>query len=742
MKRFFSFYRFLIFSCLIDPLFYICALATAFFCTLRFFFAGHFFLAGAGSSDMRPFFEAVPYVSFLLIPLLLLRLRHFLSDDSLPLSPFVRFSALTLAASSAFFFPFILLILLPLCVNLFGSIDAGQVFAGYLGIIFYGSAASALTVFLSAHFTEKPVLSFFLSVLILAGLHVMQFLPFYVETGSLLTFLCRHLSFSWHFDAAKKGILDSRDFVFYLTAGLIFILLSVASEHKRIGRRENSFTKFLLVFILGCTMISFHRIYVRIDLTQSRLFTISATSRELVRQLENPLRITYYRSSELKKFYPQTNDVAEYLADYCAQSSRLSLQFEKPDGDKLNALGIQGRQIRTENSTKTEFVTIYSAVLMQYQDKQTLIPFVLSTDTLEYDLSRRLQDLISGKEKKVLITAGNGRSIESEYNYVSPWLNAMGFMTEIIQPSQIAEKTAEAGQGTELLVFGSSALTREEAAAIEHAVFSGMPALIATSPYSVAIEDDWNVMKKKDNLLPVLNSWGFTFGKALVNDISSLPLMLQSADADALQYTVNYSLWLSLLPQESTHRGLSLFWTSPMVLYENIKPLLVTTGSAWIQQEITPAPAGGQSLFQTNAFTLPKTAKEAHAENAQFIVAAYNEGSMPGYYETGRTETKVCVIADQFVAHSAMTAFTANESGQDFRNYDFIALMLLRLRGDYALSNLLEKTAYNNTLYKITDMDAFKSARNQTYLLLFGLLPALIAFLALAMYFKRRRENP
>ena len=115
---------------------------------------------------------------------------------------------------------------------------------------------------------------------------------------------------------------------------------------------------------------------------------------------------------------------------------------------------------------------------------------------------------------------------------------------------------------------------------------------------------------------------------------------------------------------------------------------------------------------------------------------------MPGYYETGRTETKVCVIADQFVAHSAMTAFTANESGQDFRNYDFIALMLLRLRGDYALSNLLEKTAYNNTLYKITDMDAFKSARNQTYLLLFGLLPTLIAFLALAMYFKRRRENP
>ncbi len=735
-------YKSALFAYLIDPLFYIASLVTVFFCVLRFFFVGHFFLAGAGSTDLRPFFTSLPYVSIVTLPLLVMRLRRLILDDSIPIAPLQRFFALTLAIFSAFVFPLLLLTALPLCVNLFGKVDFGQVLAGYLGIFLYACTASALCLSVFSRFSNTTAFPLLLSVFFLVLTNVLHLLPLYVETGSVVTFLCQGLSLVWHFSTAGKGILDSRDISFYVLASLFCILLSVRFEYKRTGRRIPSLTALLLFLILLFSAIAFHRLYFRLDLTQARIFSLSKTTRELVGKLENPLRITYYRSPELKKYYPQTNDVAEYLSTYCSQSSRLSLQFDKPDGDKLNALGIQGQQIRNDTGTKTEFITVYSAVLMQYQDKQTLIPFVLSTDTLEYDLTRRVQDLVTGRQKKVLILAGNGRSIQNEYGYVSPWLNAMGFATEIIEPFQLAEKTEERGQGSELLVFGSSALSREESAAIEHAVFSGMPALIATSPYSVAIEDDWTVSKKRDTLIPVLGSWGFTFGKALVNDIANLPLMLQSADADALQYTVNYPLWLSILPQESTRRGLSLFWASPLVLYENTKPLLVTTSSAWIQHEADSLPHDtAQSLFQTNAFTVAKSAKDAHAETAQFIVGAYNDGAMRGYYETGFTETKVALIADQYLAHSGMTAFTATERGNDFRNYDFLALMLLRLRGDDALAALLEKAVPNNRLYKITDMQTFKATRNKTLFFLFIMLPLLIGATAFALHVERKGFN-
>lgn len=738
MRRWCALYRVALFAYLIDPLFYLASLVTVLFCAVRFFFMGRFFLMGTGSTDLRLFFTGVPYVSIVVVPLLVLRLRFLLGDDSLPVSPTARCSALTAAAFSAFAVPLVLLAAIPLCVSQFGSVDGGQVAAGFLGILLYAFAACALAVLCFARFFPSAAVSLVAGALALTAVNVLHFVPLYVSVGNAVASFCQAVGFAWHLDAAGKGIVDSRDMAFFLLVSFSAIMLAARAEFRRTGRTVSALTSLLLVLAVGFSAVAFSRLTVRADLTAARRFSLSAATRTLVRELAYPLRITYYRSPELKRLYPQVADVAEYLTTYCAQSPLLTLRFEKPDGGKLSALGIQGQQIRTDTGTKTEFVTVYSAVLLQYRDQQTLIPFALTADTLEYDLTRRVQDLVTGRQKKVLLAAGNGRTIPADYGYVEPWLNALGFMTEVIEPGQIAEKTQSADPGTALVVFGSSALTRQESAAIERAVFGGMPALIATSPYAVALDDDWSVTKNRaDTLVPVLNSWGFAFAPALANDIANVPLMLQSADADALQYTINYPLWLSLLPQEHTKRGLTLFWASPLVLYENAQPLLVTTPHAWPQTESTD-PA---RPFLTNAFTVPKSAREAGAESTQLTVGAYCDGAVAGYYETGSAHARVAVIADQYCVHSGMTAFTANEQGADFRNYDFLALTLLRLRGDDALAALLDKAGANTTLWKIADPEAFVAARNRTVFVLFVLLPLLIGAGAVATKLARTRFN-
>lgn len=738
MRRWIALYRAALFAYLIDPLFYLASLVTVLFGAVRFFFVGRFFLWGTGTTDVRVFFTGMPSVSAVIVPLLVLRLRALLGDDSLPVSPTARCSALTAAACSAFAVPLVLLAAIPLCVSQFGSVDAGQVVAGFLGVLLYALAACALAVLCFARFFPSAAVSVAVSALALAAVSLVHFVPLYLPVGNAVASFCRAASFAWHIDAAGKGMVDSRDLAFFLLVAFSAVMLAARAEFRRTGRTGSALTSFLLVLIVGFSAVAFSRLSVRADLTAARRFSLSAATRTLVRELEAPLRITYYRSPELKRLYPQSADVAEYLTTYCAQSPLLTLRFEKPDGDRLNARGIQGQQIRTDTGTKTEFVTVYSAVLLQYRDQQTLIPFVLTADTLEYDLTRRVQDLVTRRQKKVLLAAGNGRSIPADYGYVEPWLNALGFMTEVIEPGQVAEKTQAADPGTALVVFGSSALTREESAAIERAVFGGMPAIIATSPYSVALADDWTVTKNRaDTLVPALNSWGFAFAPALANDIANVPLMLQSADADALQYTINYPLWLSLLPQESTRRGLTLFWASPLVLYENARPLLVTSPQAWAQAESADA----AHPFLTNAFTVPKSAREAGVESARLTVGAYCDGEIAGYYERGTARARVALIADQYCAHTGVTAFTASEQGADFRNYDFLAITLLRLRGDDALAALLDKAGANTTLWKTADPETFAAARNRTLFVLFVLLPLLIGVLALATKTVRARYN-
>ncbi|MBR0100727.1 MAG: hypothetical protein IJP90_13600, partial [Treponema sp.] len=143
MKKFLPLYKSALFSYLIDPLFYVSSLLTILFCAFRFFFGSKFFVAGLGSTDLRPFFNSVPLISILTIPLLSLRLRPLLLDDSIPVKPFQRFFSLATASFTAFSLPLLLLISIPLSVSRFGSVEPGQCLAGF-------------SVFFSTDFLQAP----------------------------------------------------------------------------------------------------------------------------------------------------------------------------------------------------------------------------------------------------------------------------------------------------------------------------------------------------------------------------------------------------------------------------------------------------------------------------------------------------------------------------------------------------------------------------------------------------------
>ena len=187
MARFHSLYKSALFSYLIDPLFYVSSLLTILFCAFRFFFASKFFVAGLGSTDLRPFFNSVPLISILTIPLLTLRLRPLILDDSIPIKPFERFFALATANFTAFSLPILLLISIPLSVLRFGSVEPGQCLAGFFGLFLYGFSASTLSAFFFAIFYSSPALPLIFSAVVLALVNFLHLLPLYVKTGSVLS---------------------------------------------------------------------------------------------------------------------------------------------------------------------------------------------------------------------------------------------------------------------------------------------------------------------------------------------------------------------------------------------------------------------------------------------------------------------------------------------------------------------------------------------------------------------------
>jgi ABC-2 type transport system permease protein len=111
-------------------------------------------------------------------------------------------------------------------------VDVGPIVGGYLGALLLGGTYLAMGLFASA-ITENQIVGFILGlvfavVFYFIGLPVLaQVLP-----GSLGEFL-RLLSVNHHFDNIGRGVIDSRDVVYYGSMITVFLMANVAAVRLR-----------------------------------------------------------------------------------------------------------------------------------------------------------------------------------------------------------------------------------------------------------------------------------------------------------------------------------------------------------------------------------------------------------------------------------------------------------------------------------------------------------------------------
>jgi ABC-2 type transport system permease protein len=111
-----------------------------------------------------------------------------------------------------------------LLLGFIGKPSWPSVFCGYLGIFLLGGAFLALGLFTSA-VTQNQIIAAILSFGSLLMFWVIGWLKSFVGPGAgqLITYI----SITQHFDTFSKGVLDARDFVYYLAFILVFLFLTL-----------------------------------------------------------------------------------------------------------------------------------------------------------------------------------------------------------------------------------------------------------------------------------------------------------------------------------------------------------------------------------------------------------------------------------------------------------------------------------------------------------------------------------
>jgi len=207
-------------------------------------FEGPLNVADGGYATIDTLFFIAPWVFLMLIPAV--TMRSFAEEKrsgtldlllTRPLTSFRIVSAKYLAS-----LVLIILALLPTLVYYFtvialgspqGNIDHGGTWGSYAGLVMLACAYAAIGIFCSS-LTDNLVISFMLAaVLSLFFCYGFQQIGTMFQAGSAGSFILS-LGITDHYDSMSRGVIDTRDLVYFVSLIAIFLLMtSTKLDYKK-----------------------------------------------------------------------------------------------------------------------------------------------------------------------------------------------------------------------------------------------------------------------------------------------------------------------------------------------------------------------------------------------------------------------------------------------------------------------------------------------------------------------------
>jgi ABC-2 type transport system permease protein len=188
-------------------------------------------------ADMRGFFNIMPLLFMFMIPAITMRL---LADEKasgtleLLITMPVRDSEVVigkfLAAMALLCTAIGLTLVFAITVKSLGPLDRGPTIGGYLGLVLMGGAYVSIGVMASA-LTRNSIVSFIVAFAISFALYLLgrltQFLP------QALQKLVAYLSIDGHFENVGRGVIDTRDLIYYFSVMVVCLLIATLSLESR-----------------------------------------------------------------------------------------------------------------------------------------------------------------------------------------------------------------------------------------------------------------------------------------------------------------------------------------------------------------------------------------------------------------------------------------------------------------------------------------------------------------------------
>ncbi len=417
-----------------------------------------------GFADMESLFSLGPFVLMFLVPAITMRMlaeeKKTGTIETLLTSPLTEWQIVLGKYFAAF--SLVIFAVLPTLIyyysvyqlgNPVGNLDTPGIIGSYVGLILLGGVFTSIGLASSA-LTENQIVSFILSVFACFFLYsgISSLAALFPASSAIYV---EDLSLSYHFDALSRGLIDTRDITYFLTV-IIFVLIvthwklvSRKLEYKPLRKRlVIRVTLGLLVLLLFNLWVANH--FFRIDLTEDKRYTLQPATKELLREIDQPLTIEILIDGDLPAGFERLKrSVVETIEEFNIHTPQeIAYFFSDPSGeedaqrrqenyDYLMQQGFEPTRVFDNENGKQIQKVIFPYVIVRYNDRAAGVRIFKQTqgvapqeqlnhsiEGVEFELAVGIQRLVNINRKRVGLVQGHGE-LDS--------LDIAGFLGEMIQ---------------------------------------------------------------------------------------------------------------------------------------------------------------------------------------------------------------------------------------------------------------------------------------------------------------------
>ncbi len=318
-------------------------------------------------------------------------------------------------------------------------------------------------------------------------------------------------------------------------------------------KKLNTSSIISILFVLGILgMINAIAVrnFVRLDLTSSKMYTLSKASREMVSMIEDKVIVKAYFSPDLPSPYNNAERyLRDMLEDYRAYSKgHLDYEFIDPGTEEdlekeAQGFNIPPQQFQSVANDKIELKKGYMGVVFIYGDKREVIPVMSNITNLEYEITSLLNRLTSIK-LPVLGMASTGS--EEQKVSMQQIYEVLGKNFDI-RPVDLNEPVGDEFNGL-FVIAPRERFSDWQLFNLDQYIINGGKVSIFANAYEAFLQQQY-AQRRDLNLKGFLNNYGIGINEDLLFDEKSAAVSIPQRRGF---FTFNKQIKVPFLPDIST----------------------------------------------------------------------------------------------------------------------------------------------------------------------------------------------